>query len=45
MFLRALIVVLEAENSSGDYNLVALDYISKAGLTWVGNCNELNAGT
>ncbi|MCJ1378083.1 Pyruvate decarboxylase 1 [Xylographa soralifera] len=28
----------------GDYNLIALDYIPEAGLTWVGNCNELNAG-
>ncbi|KAL8726903.1 MAG: hypothetical protein Q9166_006392 [cf. Caloplaca sp. 2 TL-2023] len=28
----------------GDYNLVALDYIPKAGLSWVGNVNELNAG-
>ena len=28
----------------GDYNLVALDYIDKCGLNWVGNCNELNAG-
>ena len=28
----------------GDYNLVALDYIPKAGLHWVGNVNELNAG-
>ncbi|KAH8727277.1 thiamine diphosphate-binding protein [Phaeosphaeriaceae sp. PMI808] len=28
----------------GDYNLVALDYIPKLGLKWVGNCNELNAG-
>ncbi|KAI9838442.1 MAG: Pyruvate decarboxylase 1 [Thelocarpon superellum] len=28
----------------GDYNLVALDYIPKNGLNWVGNCNELNAG-
>ncbi|KAF2793735.1 pyruvate decarboxylase [Melanomma pulvis-pyrius CBS 109.77] len=28
----------------GDYNLVALDYIPKVGLHWVGNCNELNAG-
>ncbi|KAG8879872.1 Pyruvate decarboxylase 1 [Tulasnella sp. 332] len=27
----------------GDFNLVALDYIPKAGLNWVGNCNELNA--
>jgi hypothetical protein len=28
----------------GDYNLVALDYIPGAGLKWVGNVNELNAG-
>jgi len=28
----------------GDYNLVALDYIPEAGLSWVGNANELNAG-
>jgi pyruvate decarboxylase len=28
----------------GDYNLVALDYIPSAGLRWVGNVNELNAG-
>ena len=28
----------------GDYNLVALDYLPNAGLEWVGNCNELNAG-
>lgn len=28
----------------GDYNLVALDYIPKTGLSWVGNVNELNAG-
>ncbi|KAI9822429.1 MAG: Pyruvate decarboxylase 1 [Pycnora praestabilis] len=28
----------------GDYNLVALDYVPKAGLNWVGNVNELNAG-
>jgi pyruvate decarboxylase len=28
----------------GDYNLVALDYIEKTGLKWVGNVNELNAG-
>ncbi|KAI2779395.1 pyruvate decarboxylase [Daldinia loculata] len=27
----------------GDFNLVALDYLPKAGLKWVGNCNELNA--
>lgn len=29
----------------GDYNLVALDYLSKSGLQWVGSVNELNAGT
>jgi len=28
----------------GDYNLVALDYVPKCDLRWVGNCNELNAG-
>jgi len=28
----------------GDYNLVALDYVPKCGINWVGNCNELNAG-
>ena len=28
----------------GDYNLTALDYLDKAGLKWVGNVNELNAG-
>ncbi|KAF4556243.1 Pyruvate decarboxylase-like protein 2 [Elsinoe fawcettii] len=27
----------------GDYNLVALDYLPKAGLKWVGSVNELNA--
>lgn len=28
----------------GDFNLVALDYVEKLDLKWVGNCNELNAG-
>ncbi|TVY37201.1 Pyruvate decarboxylase [Lachnellula subtilissima] len=28
----------------GDYNLIALDYVPKVGLKWVGNVNELNAG-
>jgi pyruvate decarboxylase len=28
----------------GDYNIESLDYIEPAGLTWVGNANELNAG-
>ncbi|KAL1867838.1 hypothetical protein VTK73DRAFT_3919 [Phialemonium thermophilum] len=27
----------------GDYNLVALDYLSKSNLKWVGSVNELNA--
>ncbi|KAI1349248.1 thiamine pyrophosphate enzyme [Xylaria sp. FL0043] len=27
----------------GDFNLVAIDYVPKVGLKWVGNCNELNA--
>ncbi|KAI5859897.1 thiamine diphosphate-binding protein [Durotheca rogersii] len=27
----------------GDFNLVALDYLLRSGLNWVGNCNELNA--
>ena len=36
--------VRSVQGVPGDYNLVALDYISKAGLKWVGNCNELNAG-
>ncbi|KAJ5152631.1 thiamine diphosphate-binding protein [Penicillium canariense] len=28
----------------GDYNLRLLDYVVPAGLEWIGNCNELNAG-
>ena len=28
----------------GDFNLIALDYVPKAGLRWVGSVNELNAG-
>jgi len=28
----------------GDFTLKALDYLPLAGLKWVGNCNELNAG-
>ncbi|KAG9249143.1 thiamine diphosphate-binding protein [Calycina marina] len=28
----------------GDFNLVALDYVDKCDLKWVGNANELNAG-
>lgn len=28
----------------GDFNIVTLDYIDNAGLEWVGDANELNAG-
>jgi len=28
----------------GDYNLEALDFVEPAGLHWVGDANELNAG-
>ncbi|KAJ5249288.1 indole-3-pyruvate decarboxylase [Penicillium chermesinum] len=28
----------------GDFNLLACDYVGSSGLTWIGNCNELNAG-
>ncbi|RPA77450.1 pyruvate decarboxylase [Ascobolus immersus RN42] len=28
----------------GDFNLATLDILPEAGLEWVGNCNELNAG-
>lgn len=28
----------------GDFNLATLDLLPEAGLEWVGNCNELNAG-
>ncbi|RJE20224.1 pyruvate decarboxylase [Aspergillus sclerotialis] len=28
----------------GDYNLRLLDHVEPAGLQWIGNCNELNAG-
>lgn len=28
----------------GDFNLTLLDYVEPAGLNWVGNANELNAG-
>jgi pyruvate decarboxylase len=28
----------------GDFNLVALDFLPKAKLKWVGSVNELNAG-
>lgn len=28
----------------GDFNLLALDFTEECGLTWVCNCNELNAG-
>lgn len=28
----------------GDYNLISLDYLEPAGLKWIGDANELNAG-
>ena len=28
----------------GDFNLTLLDYVEPAGLNWIGNANELNAG-
>lgn len=28
----------------GDYNLKALDFVEPAGLKWIGDANELNAG-
>ena len=28
----------------GDFNLTLLDYVEPAGLAWIGNANELNAG-
>ncbi|KAF1995114.1 pyruvate decarboxylase [Amniculicola lignicola CBS 123094] len=28
----------------GDYTIRALDFVKPAGLQWIGNCNELNAG-
>lgn len=33
-----------ANSFQGDFNLAALDLLPDAGLYWVGNCNELNAG-
>lgn len=45
LFRRLYEVGLRAVHGvPGDYNLTALDYIKPAGLDWVGNCNELNAG-
>ncbi|KAJ5661742.1 pyruvate decarboxylase-like protein [Penicillium maclennaniae] len=35
---------LMSDTHLGDYNLASLDYVAKAGLRWIGNCNELNAG-
>lgn len=35
---------LSVHGVPGDFNLVALDYVPKLGLKWVGNANELNAG-
>ena len=29
----------------GDFNLALIDLLDENGLYWVGNCNELNAGS
>ncbi|KJJ34385.1 putative pyruvate decarboxylase [Aspergillus flavus AF70] len=45
LFRRLREVGLQAVHGvPGDYNLLMMDYIVPAGLEWVGNCNELNAG-
>ena len=45
LFTRLRAVGVQAVHGvPGDFNLVALDYIPKCGLHWVGNVNELNAG-
>ncbi|KAI0146125.1 thiamine diphosphate-binding protein [Xylariaceae sp. FL1272] len=36
--------VLAVHGVPGDFNLTLLDYVEPAGLLWVGNANELNAG-
>ncbi|TVY42973.1 Pyruvate decarboxylase [Lachnellula occidentalis] len=45
LFLRLREIGVESIHGvPGDYNLVALDYVPKIGMKWVGNVNELNAG-
>lgn len=45
LFLRLKeLKITSVHGVPGDYNLVALDALSRCGLKWVGNCNELNAG-
>lgn len=45
LFTRlAQIGVRSIHGVPGDYNLTILDYVEPAGLHWVGNANELNAG-
>lgn len=39
-----LSILTPAKGVPGDYTLRALDALKPAGLKWVGNCNELNAG-
>ncbi|KAI1270023.1 thiamine diphosphate-binding protein [Xylariaceae sp. FL1019] len=36
--------VLAVHGVPGDFNLTLLDFVEPAGLLWVGNANELNAG-
>ncbi|KAI0404760.1 thiamine diphosphate-binding protein [Xylaria palmicola] len=45
LFTRLKQLGIEAVHGvPGDFNLVLLDYVEPAGLQWVGNANELNAG-
>lgn len=41
---RSDFLIPGADQSQGDFNLDLLDYVEPAGLLWVGNANELNAG-
>ncbi|EKJ72249.1 hypothetical protein FPSE_07570 [Fusarium pseudograminearum CS3096] len=45
LFLRLTqLGVCSVHGVPGDYNLTILDFLEPAGLHWVGNANELNAG-
>nr|AAD16178.1 pyruvate decarboxylase [Aspergillus oryzae] len=43
-FVQYTVFLVSINAPAWDYNLVALDYLPKCDLHWVGNCNELNAG-
>lgn len=46
LFTRLRQLGIESVNGvPGDFNLVSLDYLAPAGLKWIGDANELNAGT